>query len=162
MFKSTIRNTVITIGLGILFTLPVLAEGFTKGKLKLPFSSQVSIQKTNIVTNSKTNLLVKFNIDSGSYLYKDSLSIKINPINGVKIGKFVLPKAEKKYDTFSNSEKEIYHNSFSVLLPVEITNKVSPGKISFSSVIGYQGCSKTVCFLPQENTFKTEAVVKKK
>jgi thiol:disulfide interchange protein len=148
---------------GFLFSsIGANAEGFTKGKIKIPFSPEVKAQSENISPKSKTNLIVKFNIDSGSYLYKDSISINIKPINGIKILTPVMPKAEKKFDTFSNKEKEIYHNSFSINVPIELTNKFTQNKISFSSTIGYQGCSKALCYLPQEKTFDTTINVKKK
>lgn len=137
-----------------------LAEGFTKGKLKIPFNADVKMQSQNVT--EKTNLVVKFNIDSGSYIYKDSIMIDVKPVNGIKISKPLFPKAEKKLDKFSNKEREIYHNSFSINVPVELTNKYNSNKISFSSVIGYQGCSKTLCYLPMEKSFTTTANVKKK
>lgn len=156
VFKTLILSSVLFVPIN------ANAEGFSKGKIKIPFTPEVKLQNSNISPNSKTNLVVKFNIDQGSYLYKDSISIKINPVQGIKVLSPVLPKSEKKLDTFSNTEKEIYHNSFSVNVPIEITNKVNAGKISFSSVIGYQGCSKTICYLPQEKSFNTTATVKKK
>ena len=162
MVNNIFSNTVLSLGLGTLICLSANAEGFTKGRIKLPFTPEVSISKAELSQKSKTNLVVRFNIDSGSYLYKDSISVKVNPVSGIKIGSFTLPKAEKKLDIFTKTQKEIYPNSFSFSVPVEITDKANSGKISFSSVIGFQGCSKTVCFIPQEKSFTTTANIKKK
>ncbi|MFN8576985.1 MAG: protein-disulfide reductase DsbD N-terminal domain-containing protein [Candidatus Sericytochromatia bacterium] len=147
---------------GFLFSSINANAEFTKGKIKIPFHPEVKAQSQVITPKSKTNLIVKFNIDSGAYLYKDSISINIKPINGIKILSPILPKAEKKFDTFSNKEKEIYHNSFFVNVPIELTNNYNQNKISFSSTIGYQGCSKALCYLPQEKIFNTTINVKKK
>lgn len=138
------------------------AEGFTKGKLKIPFEPDVKMQSQNIVPKNKTNIVVKFNIDPGSYIYKDSISVNVKPINGIKIAKPLFPKAEKKHDKFSDKEREIYEKSFFINVPVELTDKYNSNKVSFSSVIGYQGCSKTLCYLPMEKSFTTTANVKKK
>ncbi len=162
MFNSKFNRTALILGLGFLFTLPFAPESFSKSKVKLPFSVGVKIDKSDLTPKTKSNLVVDFKIDSGNYLYKDSISFRVNPINGVKIGKLVLPKAEKKLDKFSNTQKEIYHDSFSVSLPVEVNDKVNSGKISFSSVIGYQGCSSNICYIPQEKNIIISANVKKK
>ncbi len=163
MFRGKISLYFITLILSIFMSFPALSEGFITGKLKLPFEPKLELKNSKLSTNSKTELLLTFKIDNGAYLYKDMLSFKPDNISGIKFGAPVYPKPEKKMDKFSNHEKEIYPKTFIVKIPVEITDKVKTGKLAFSSTVGFQGCSKTVCFIPQEKTISTTVeIVKKK
>ena len=149
--------------INFLLVLPSFSEGFTKGKVKIPFEPKVELKSNKITAKSKTDLLINFKVEDGSYIYKDSITVKVDEVNGVKVGTPVFPKAEKKLDKFSNQEREIYHNSFIIKVPVEVSASAKLGKLEFSSIVGYQGCSKTICFIPQEKNIKTSfEIVKKK
>ncbi|MBC7473942.1 MAG: protein-disulfide reductase DsbD N-terminal domain-containing protein [Candidatus Sericytochromatia bacterium] len=163
MIRVRFIKTIMALIIGILFTVPVFAEGFITGKIKLPFEATVTLKNNKVENNSKTNLLLTFKIDEGSYLYKDSLSLKIKPISGVKIGKPVFPKSETKMDKFTKLNKQIYHKSFTVSVPVEVTPQAKSGKMQLASTVNFQGCSKTICYIPQEKNVSIPfEVVKKK
>lgn len=163
MIKNKLYKTVMTFAVGMILTLPVFAEGFSTKKIKIPFEPKLELKTNKVNIKSKTDLIVSFKIDEGSYLYKDSLSVKVDPVEGIKVGNPVFPKAEKKLDKFTNQQKEIYHNSFTIKLPVEITDKAKAGKIQLSSTVGFQGCSKTICYIPQEKQLSIPIeIIKKK
>lgn len=145
-------------------SVPAFAEGFTKGKLQLPFEASIQIKNKELKVKEKTEVLINFKVEPDSYIYKESLNVKVDNISGVKVGKPIFPKAEKKHDKFSNKDKEIYHSNFVIKIPVEITDSAKLGNIELKASIGYQGCSlkKGICFLPQTKSLSINLNLKKK
>ncbi|MFN4151363.1 MAG: protein-disulfide reductase DsbD N-terminal domain-containing protein [Candidatus Sericytochromatia bacterium] len=149
--------------LNLVVSFSAYSLDFNRGKNKLPFEAKVEVKESKIKVKSKTEVVLTFKIDKDSYIYKESVSFKINNSNGLKVGKPIFPKAEKKLDKFSGTQKEIYHNSLSVRLPIEALDSVKQGKSELDVTIGYQGCSKAICFLPQEKNIKVPVeFIKKK
>lgn len=162
--KKINKSIYLALLLNLVVSFSAYSIDFNKGKNnKLPFEAKVELKDSKVKAKSKTEVLLTFKIEKDSYIYKDSINLKINNSQGLKIGKPVFQKAEKKMDKFSGTEKEIYHNSVTVRLPIEALDSVKQGKTELDVTIGYQGCSKTVCYLPQEKTIKVPVeFIKKK
>ena len=104
---------------------------------------QISAERKN-----NTTLSVLFGITNGYYLYRDKIRFDLlaadgNTASGIKLGSFTLPIGEKKNDpTYGNTE--IYTKSFSVDLPVSVSNKALT---TTNFRIDYQGCAdKGICY----------------
>lgn len=145
-------------------SVPAFSEGFTKSKIQLPFEPSIQVKNKEVKAKDKTEVSITFKIEPDSYIYKDSLSVNVENISGVKIGKPIFTKAEKKHDKFSNKKKEIYHNGFSIKIPLEITDTAKAGNLELKATVGYQGCSlkKGICFLPQKKPLSINLNLKKK
>jgi thiol:disulfide interchange protein len=163
MINHRFYKTFFTIFIVFFLAIPAFSEGFTRGKIKIPFEPGSVLKNQKIALKDKTELLVTFKLEKDSYIYRDSLKVEVNPLTGIKFGKPVFPKPEKKMDQFLNKTKEIYHNSFTIKIPLEVSGNARLGKGSLSSVVWYQGCNKTICFVPQEKIISAPyEIVKKK
>ena len=145
-----------------MLALPAFSEiSFTKGKLELPFKPAISIKKSTLKAKEKTELSVDFKLEEQSYIYKESLSINISN-KDIKNENPIYPSSEKKHDTFSKKEKEIYSKDFSIKIPVSVLEKSSAKKTNISVTVGFQGCSlkRGICFLPQKKTLSIPVEIK--
>jgi thiol:disulfide interchange protein len=163
MSNFRVYKTFLTVFITLFLAIPAFSEGFTRGKIKIPFEPSSTLKNQKIALKDKTELLVTFKVEKDAYIYRDSLKVEVNPLTGVKAGKPVFPKPEKKMDKFLNKTKEIYHNSFTIKIPLEVSGNARIGKGSLLSVVGFQGCNKTICFIPQEKIISAPyEIVKKK
>jgi thiol:disulfide interchange protein len=152
----------LSVFLGLFLVFPAYSEGFSQGKLKIPFEPKLELKDKKIAQSKKTELLLTFKIEKDAYIYKDSLSVNVTPVKGIKVGSPMLPKSEKHMDKFLKISKEIYPKSFTIRIPLEVTGQAKPGKSDLLSVVGYRGCSKTICFIPQEKTISAHLEILKK
>ena len=99
----------------------------------------------DIVANDKQNLTVRWSITPGHYLYQNKLGFSITkPMNGLSLGKPVLPKGEAHYDQYFG-DIVTYTKNFDVKLP--LVGNAGSANIK----VTYQGCSKLtgICYPPQ-------------
>jgi len=144
-------------------SLPVFAQSFNFGKAEVPFKLNLSTKETTIYPGTKTEIIIKIDFPENHYLYKDKTSVSFNKTNGINFGNPIFPKPIKMLDKFSSKDKEIYNKSLAITVPVEFLKKVEFGKKEIIAKVKFQGCSDSICFLPQEKELKTSMeIVKKK
>jgi thiol:disulfide interchange protein len=115
-----------------------------------PFSVSVELQKSD----SGTNIVkIDFKIPDGLFLYNKSL--KISSINNALIDQSI-PTPEQKKDPFSGDMVDVYkHNQQFVYSVAE--NAEFPLKVT----VEYQGCSSSLCYMPQTEVFNISQSGKK-
>ncbi len=96
-------------------------------------------------------LSVQFEIPPEHFLYADS--IHINMLAGGSLSELSVPAPLTVRDPFSESEKKVYKDNFSMVYRLE-----ARGDSDRKMELEYQGCNKTVCFFPQVRrwTFSAE------
>ena len=101
--------------------------------------------KADIIAESPTQLMVRWIIAEGYYLYRDKLSIQIVDSEGVTTGPIETPAGEVKHDEFFG-DVEVYHNEVQARVPLVRTS----GKATDISLqLGYQGCAEAgICYPP--------------
>jgi len=128
-------------------------------EFKPSFKVNLELKSSTLEYGSKSSVYFNFIVPENYYLYKDKISItSSNP--EINIFKIVYPEAETKFDIHFNKEMLIYSKDFKIELPIELTNKISSDKINLHFDVKFQGCSKKVCFLPQNETLSTSINVK--
>lgn len=144
-------------------SLPVFAQGFNFGKTEIPFKLNISTKESNNYPGSKTEIVIRIDFPENHYLYRDKTSVSFSKTKGLSFGNPVFPKPLKMLDKFSSKDKEIYNKSLSVTIPVEFLKNVEYGKKEIVAKVKFQGCSDSICFLPQEKELRTSLeIVKKK
>jgi thioredoxin:protein disulfide reductase len=95
---------------------------------------------------SKTNeILVRFDVAHGYYLYRDKLKFSAEPAS-VRLGSARLPPGRVKEDEFFG-RVETYRDEVVIRIPVTLP----PGSGRFTLIAGSQGCADAgVCYTPQQ------------
>lgn len=90
-------------------------------------------------------ILVRFDVAQGYYLYRDKLKFSANPAS-VKLGGARLPPGRVKEDEFFG-RVETYRDEVLIRIPV----KLPPGAQHFTLIAASQGCADAgVCYTPQQ------------
>ncbi|MFA7387493.1 MAG: protein-disulfide reductase DsbD [Thiohalobacteraceae bacterium] len=96
-----------------------------------------------------SELLVRWDIAEGYYLYRDKFRIELDAGDGVALQPAQFPEGEIKDDeTFGRVE--VYHNQVEARIPMtRIQTAATPIKVK----LGYQGCAEAgICYPPQIKT----------
>ncbi len=161
--KNSLKIFSLCLSVGVFFTLPSFSEvSFTKGKVTIPFTPSITIKDKNLKQKDKSEITINFKLEEQSYIYKESLNVSFDANSNIKNSSPIYPKAEKKFDKFSNHDKEIYSKDFSIKVPIQLDN-AKLGKNEIKVKVGYQGCSlkRGICFLPQKKELLLSLDIKK-
>lgn len=91
-------------------------------------------------------IVVRFRIADGYYLYRDKLRFSVEPAS-VVLGRVNLPRGKVKHDEFFG-RSEVFRNDLVVRIPVELP---AGGVQGFSLLVRSQGCADAgVCYTPTE------------
>ncbi|MDD4871642.1 MAG: cytochrome c biogenesis protein CcdA [Kiritimatiellae bacterium] len=116
-----------------------------------PFSVSTNL---TFSSNGQAALSVSFLIPTNHYLYADSISVTTK--DGTVLTPKDKPATYRKHDQFTNTERDVYTNNFSMIFPL-------PGSLQqpMKLALNYQGCSDQLCFFPVKTnmTFSTGDVV---
>ncbi len=93
---------------------------------------------------TNNQIILKWHIAPGYYLYQNKLNIAPVEHNQVKIGQVVLPPGQAKQDTI-HGVYQVYSDNLTIQVPLQSTR----GWLGL--VVGYQGCSdQGFCYAPVE------------
>lgn len=110
-----------------------------------PFDLTVSA--TGEKSADSVELSVKVDIPAEHIIYFDSFSVTAS--EGIQIDVVKEPKAAEKPDSLEPSKMvKVYAHSF------EAIYRLTPAKEGAVVTVAYQGCDKSVCFMPEEHAFK--------
>ncbi|MCP3661818.1 MAG: protein-disulfide reductase DsbD [Gammaproteobacteria bacterium] len=102
------------------------------------------------------NLLLKWQIADGTYLYQDKISAKIIQGDGITLGALQLPKPKVKRDALrpdrTTGDLPVYYHQLEIPLPlIRSSSETSDLELQ----IKYQGCAEAgVCYPPQKQSLK--------
>lgn len=106
------------------------------GKNPFPVSGQI------LETRGKQQTLsIFFSVPSNHYLYADAITVTTT--NGTALTPSEKPSPYRKHDKFSDTERDVYTNNFTMHFIVTAEAQSIP-----ELIIGYQGCNEQLCFFP--------------
>ena len=114
-----------------------------------PVQSQEDPFSISAAREGADTLEIHFKIEPGHYLYADMISVGAD--RGVQMSVVNLPPPKKRLDPFSGIQRGVYEQDFMAVYKI-----ASAKGRSFNVGVGYQGCSKALCFLPESVTFVVE------
>jgi len=98
-----------------------------------------------IIAAAPDQLLVRWTIAEGYYLYRDKISISLEDSSGVTAGPPEVPEGEIKHDEFFG-DVQVFHNDFEVRVPLR---RSSGDAADLVVQLGYQGCAEAgICYPP--------------
>ncbi len=97
------------------------------------------------------NVILRWQIAEGYYLYRDRLSFALQPGAPFVLGPPQIPPGQPKDDPFLG-HTAVFHNQLTVTIPIHRTaSSQKPPRKDMSLVARYQGCAaKGLCYPPQE------------
>ena len=99
----------------------------------------------DVIVQTPTELLVRWIIAEGYYLYRDKISITLVDGEGVTLGTPELPRGKVKHDEFFG-DVQVYYDEVSARLPLQ-RSAIDATDITLQ--LGYQGCAeKGICYPP--------------
>ncbi|HYQ72839.1 MAG TPA: protein-disulfide reductase DsbD, partial [Gammaproteobacteria bacterium] len=92
-----------------------------------------------------TELLIRWDIADGYYLYRDKLNVRLLDGDGVTAGPVSIPEGETKHDEFFG-DVQVFHHEVEARLPLQ---RASGAATEVSVQLGYQGCAEAgICYPP--------------
>ncbi len=111
---------------------------------KSPFG--LTVTTTGDDSAQYVDVSVKLDIPADHVIYAESFSVKAE---GAKIAAVKEAKIEEKPDLIDPSEiVKVYAHSFTAVY------RVTPAKDGVVVTVDYQGCDKSVCFMPESHAFQ--------
>ena len=140
--------------------LILTATGFIGlGQEDLPFHFSLQPESLQIARGSEGAFTLEVVIDRGHFLYQDMFSVTAETPAGLRLLAPQYPPAHQKYDPFTETEKMIYDGTLRVACKVA-ADAAAPAQGAITVLVGYQGCSATMCFLPDTVKLKLPFTVK--
>ena len=101
--------------------------------------------RVDVSEASPTELLIRWDIAEGYYLYRDKLDIRLSGGEGVTAGPVSIPQGETKHDEFFG-DVQVFHHEVEARLPLQ---RASGAATEVTLQLGYQGCAEAgICYPP--------------
>ena len=117
------------------------------------------VEASNVEVNPGQSgvLTVTVRVPKEHHLYRDMMSVGVMTAEPVKVGDASFPPGFEKVDPADpSSVREQY--DMDVLIEVPVTGPQEPGEYPVKLLVEYQGCKKSLCWMPQ--TDQVDATVK--
>jgi thiol:disulfide interchange protein DsbD len=115
------------------------------------FRFTVQPERLAVPAGAHSQLVLEAIADPGYYLYQDMFSLQMESPEGIVFAKPVYPSAHAKYDPNTETEKMVYDGTTRIPLTFEV-KAGAPQEGTIKILVNFQGCSPTLCYLPQVMT----------
>jgi thiol:disulfide interchange protein DsbD len=123
-----------------------------------PFGITVETSPGELRQGERSLIAVSMTIAPDHYLYAHKTTVDPDPVAGVSFGDPVKPAGKEKEDPFMGTVAT-YEGRVVVEVPVTVAPDAEPGPREIPLVVGYQGCTRDMCFLPAQKRLKVETEV---
>ena len=112
-----------------------------------PFSVTATLVESP--ADAVPSVSVSFSIPSGHILYAEQLSVSADAVTLIPKQ---IPAPKSKVDPFGDEMVSVYDHDFDLIYSLN-----APAALPLLVTVSYQGCSDTLCFMPQTETFAVVA-----
>jgi thiol:disulfide interchange protein DsbD len=120
---------------------------------------RVEAESLQLSPGSAGALRITIAVPKDHHLYKDMVEVVVLESGGLKLGPASMPVGLKKPDPADPSTtREVY--DMNVIIEVPVAPVTAAGKYPLTFSITYQGCKKSLCWMPQ--TDEVRAIVRVK
>jgi thiol:disulfide interchange protein DsbD len=110
---------------------------------------RIEVSDVTIAPNGTGNVRITYAVPAGFHTYRDWVHVEVTNANGLTVGAPSLPPGVMKDDvTMPGTLRETYETDVLVDLPV--TAPATPGTYKLALLTRYQGCKKSLCYMPFE------------
>jgi len=147
-----------TVLLGLL-----LASAARAGPADSPFRIRAHAGHAAARPGEELPVAVVFDIADKHKVYEESVKIDAASGSSVKILRTELPRAIEKHDKATGEVRRVYLGRTVFRLAVEAPGPAAerPGEVRVALSVRFQGCSETVCFLPESRPLELRLPVRR-
>jgi len=117
-----------------------------------PFSFQPTEKLLSLNRGQKHSIKLKIIVEDGYHIYQEMFSVNLkSTIPGLIFEKPIYPDAQQILDPVTQTMKNVYEGTSICTIPCMV-NDNAPDHGNIQLEINYQGCSSTICYLPQTLT----------
>ncbi len=139
----------------LLISLVVWSAPSVAGKDN-PF--RVETADAKLESGAKGNVQVIVRVPANHHLYRDMMNVTVVTAEGVETGEASFPPGMEKPDPADpSSTREQY--DMDVLIDVPVTAPAAVGTYPVTLEVRYQGCKKSLCWMPQTETVEASVNV---
>jgi len=113
-----------------------------------------AIEAPRVTSDTTAEVDFTFTPLPGHYIYKDRMRAKVTSPEGVSIEELVMPAPKVKYDKFLEKEVKIYDGITRFTAKLKVPGREAVANQVLELRVRYEGCSPTLCFLPQTADFE--------
>ena len=123
---------------------------------KNPF--RVEATNVEVAPGESGSFSVIIRVPSEHHLYKDMMSVGVLKSESVVVGAAIFPPGMKKADPADpTSEREQY--DMDVVIDIPVTGPSKVGDYPITLLVEYQGCKKSLCWMPQTDLVESTVSV---
>jgi thiol:disulfide interchange protein len=109
---------------------------------------RVEAANTKLEAGAEGVIQVTVHVPAEHHLYRDMMRVSVVSAEGVKTGEASFPPGHSKPDPADpTATREQY--DMDVVIEVPVTAPASAGEYPLTFEVGYQGCKKSLCWMPQ-------------
>jgi thiol:disulfide interchange protein DsbD len=119
---------------------------------------RIEVSDLTIAPNGTGQVRVTFAVPPGFHTYRDWVLVEVEKANGLTVGAPSYPPGVMKEDPAApGTQRETYETDVLVDLPV--TAPATPGTYDLVLFTRYQGCKKSLCYMPFEESHTAKVTV---
>jgi thiol:disulfide interchange protein DsbD len=120
-----------------------------------PFEITIEAAPGELTQGERSLIAVSLTIAPDHYLYAHKTTVEPVPVAGLSFDEPVKPAGKEKADPFMGTVST-YEGEVVIEVPVSAGPDADPGPRRISLVVGYQGCTREICFLPARDTLTVD------
>ncbi len=125
-----------------------------------PFEAKGSVTPAAAPPGSSVKLKYTVQVHPGHFIYREATSVEITDPGGLKVGTPIFPKPVTHFDKFENTEKEVYEQTITIVVPATLPKGAASGSpLTVTALVRYRGCNQTTCFFPKTDEIKLAVTV---
>lgn len=136
---------------GIILLIFLLASNVFAEKKPL-FTFEQGPVPENVLPGDAFSVFIKIHIAKGNYLYADNTRLIPPDAAELTFSPVKTPETINIKDPEGNPFP-VYRKEAVFELPVQVSDTAPPGPVVLTLMLKYQGCSDTMCFIPEKKEF---------
>ena len=108
----------------------------------------VTVDAIRVTSDTTAEMRLTLTIGPRHYVYQDQMSAKVISPEGVSLEELVMPPPIVKEDPFLKKQVKIYKGTSKFTAKLKIPGRAEVEGKELVLRVGYQGCSKDLCFMP--------------
>ncbi len=125
------------------------------------FVWDVAVEPQTVEQGQPFQIEAKLSVAENHIVYQHMTQLSAEVPEGFQLGEPQYADPVVKVDPTDGKEKEVFIKDTMHKLSILATQDVEPGEYEINVKIGYQGCSQTVCYFPQDKEFPIKVTVTK-
>ena len=136
--------------LSVLVLISIASVGLASFPASGPFQVRWDEEPIELSQGQSFYLNVKIEVPDGYYLYADNTEIDFASLEGLIIKDIDYPMPSKRRDPYIGKVVDVYEHDITIGIAGEVPDGLDPGDHELVTKVRFRGCSKKLCFRPDE------------